>query len=67
MGSNSTILFITNWIEVKCNLICQQNNENNLVVDDLDFTASFDGLRWIVKWKWMEVVLCLIGIKIIKS
>ena len=32
-------------------LLMPEYNDNNLVADDVDFTASFDELRWIVKWK----------------
>lgn len=25
-----------------------------LIIDDVDFSAVFDGSRWVVKWKWLE-------------
>jgi len=25
------------------------------VIDDVDFTARFDGSRWVVRWKWKDI------------
>ena len=28
------------------------SKESSISLDDQDFTATFDGARWVVAWKW---------------
>ena len=32
--------------------ILDHRDEEKIIVDDVDFTAKFDGSHWTVWWKW---------------